>query len=332
MFFEGACAKVVVSGAAGQVGYALLPLIAGGRMLGPNQHLQLNLLDIEPAMKCLEGIRAELMDCAFPLLDRVVITHKPAVAFENVDIAILCGSFPAKPGTLRRDLLQKNAAIFSEHGRLLGELASKDCHVCVVGNPVNTNALVLLNASNGKIKPKNVSALTRLDHNRSLALVAERTNAHVRDVKNCIIWGNHSGTQVPDVNSATVRGVPVREAIKDDAYLDGEFMTTVQQRGYEIIRWRGNSSALSAANAAVDQVHDWVLGTPTGTHVSMAVYSDGNPYGVPPGLVFSFPVTCSGGEWHFVENACITPSVAKHLAATTKELEEERSESLSLAL
>ncbi|KAH9600444.1 Lactate/malate dehydrogenase [Trypanosoma melophagium] len=321
--------RVVVTGAAGQIGYSLLPLIASGRMLGPAHRVQLHLLDIEPAMNALEGVRAELIDCAYPLLDTVIITHEQKVAFEGVNVAIFCGSFPRKPGMERKDLLRTNAKIFAEQGRVLGEVADPNCHACVVGNPANTNALILLQATNGKIKAKNVTALTRLDHNRATALLAERAHAHVEDVKNCIIWGNHSGTQVPDVNAATVKGQPAREVIKDDAFLDGEFITTVQQRGAEIIKLRGLSSALSAAKAISDHVHDWLLGTPEGTHVSMAVYSDDNPYGVPGGLMFSFPVTCQAGQWHIVKGINITPAVAERIKATTAELEDERTQAAS---
>ncbi|ORC86975.1 putative cytosolic malate dehydrogenase [Trypanosoma theileri] len=321
--------RVAVTGAAGQIGYSLLPLIASGRMLGPTQHVQLRLLDIEPAMNALQGVRAELIDCAYPLLDDIVITHEPKVAFEGADVAIFLASVPLKPGQVRRDLLRANAKIFTEQGRVLGEVASPDCHVCVVCNPVNTGALILLQAAGGKIKAKNVTALTRLDHNRARALLAERAKVRVEDVKNCIIWGNHSSTQVPDVNAATVKGVPAREVIKNDAFLDGEFITTVRERGFVVLKLRGLSSGLGTAKAACDHVHDWLLGTPEGTHVSMAVYSDDNPYGVPGGLIFSFPVTCRDGEWHIVKDIKISPAVAERIKATTAELEDERKEAAS---
>ncbi|KEG14782.1 cytosolic malate dehydrogenase [Trypanosoma grayi] len=322
------CKTVAVTGAAGQIGYALLPYIASGRMLGPSQHVQLNLLDIEPAMKALEGVQAELVDCGYTLLDKVVITSDQKVAFKNVDVAILCGSFPRKAGMERKDLLQINAKIFAEQGRVLGEVAAPDCHVCVVGNPANTNALILLQASQGKLKPTNVTALTRLDHNRATALLAARADASVEGVKNCIIWGNHSGTQVPDINSARVKGKPARAALEPGAFRDDEFIATVQQRGAEIIKLRGLSSALSAAKAITDHVHDWMLGTPEGTHVSMAVCSDNNPYGVPAGLIFSFPVTCSAGRWQIVKDIYISPAVADRIKATTAELVDERSQAV----
>lgn len=322
----GQCVKVVVTGAAGQLAYSLLPLISSGRMLGPAQRVQLRLLDIEPAMNTLKGVSAELVDCAYPLLESVVISHTPEVAFEGADVLVFCGSAPLMPGMERKDLLQANAKMFREQGRILGEVAAPDCRVCVVSNPANTIAHILLKAAGGKIKPKNVTALTRLDHNRATALLAERAGVPPDSVKNCIVWGNHSNTQVPDVNSATVKGVPAREFVKDDAFFDGEFMAMVRQRGVDVIKWRGRSSALSAAKAIADHVHDWVLGTPEGTHVSMAVHSDGNPYGVPAGLIFSFPVTCSGGEWHFAEKLCVTPSVAEHMKTSTAELETERAQ------
>lgn len=318
--------KIAVTGAAGQIGYAIVPLIARGNLLGPDQHVELHLLDIEPALKALEGVQAELMDCAFPLLDKVVITADPKVAFAGVDVAIMCGAFPRKAGMERKDLLEMNAKIFSSQGAAIGELASPDCRVLVVGNPANTNALILLKASNGKLNPRHVTAMTRLDHNRSLAVIAERAGVHVSAVRNAIIWGNHSSTQVPDVNSATVNGKPARAAINDDAFVDGPFMKMVQERGGEIIKLRGLSSAMSAAKAAVDHVHDWVLGTPEGTHVSMGVYSNGNPYGIPDDLIFSFPCACKDGEWSIVPNVTISPLVAERIKATTTELQEERSQ------
>ncbi|EPY34839.1 malate dehydrogenase [Angomonas deanei] len=256
--------KVAITGAAGQIGYSIVPLIARGNLLGPDQHVELHLLDIEPAMKTLEGVKAELQDCAFPLLDNVVITSDPKVAFSGVSFAILCGAFPRKDGMERKDLLEMNKKIFSAQGAAMAEVATDDCRVLVVGNPANTNALILLKSSNGKLKPRNVTAMTRLDHNRSLSLLAEKAGVHVKEVRNAIIWGNHSSTQVPDVNSATIDGKPARETLKDDAFLDGPFMKQVQQRGGEIIKLRGLSSAMSAAKAAVDHVHDWVLGTAEG--------------------------------------------------------------------
>jgi len=316
--------KVVVSGAAGQIGYALVPLIARGDLLGPEQHVILHLLDIEPALGALEGVDAELMDCAFPLLDSVVITADPRVAFDGVNIAILCGAFPRKQGMERKELLEKNSSIFSEQGAIMAELADPDCHILVVGNPANTNAYILLRAVRSRIKPENVTAMTRLDHNRSLALLASKAGVPVSEVRNVIIWGNHSSTQVPDVSGALIEGVAVRKVINDPAYFDGPFMQKIQQRGAEVIKLRGLSSAMSAAKAAVDHVHDWMLGTPEGVHVSMGVYTMNNPYGIPDGLIFSLPVICRDGKWILVEGCNITAEVRERINATVAELEEEK--------
>ncbi|CAD2218712.1 malate dehydrogenase [Angomonas deanei] len=224
----------------------------------------------------------------------------------------------------RKDLLEMNKKIFSAQGAAMAEVATDDCRVLVVGNPANTNALILLKSSNGKLKPRNVTAMTRLDHNRSLSLLAEKAGVHVKEVRNAIIWGNHSSTQVPDVNSATIDGKPARETLKDDAFLDGPFMKQVQQRGGEIIKLRGLSSAMSAAKAAVDHVHDWVLGTAEGTHVSMGVYSTGNSYGVPDDLIYSFPCTCKDGEWTIVDGVNVTPAIQNLMELSATELQEEK--------
>eukprot|EP00796_Vickermania_ingenoplastis_P004615 gene4616-3327_t len=304
---------VVVTGAAGQIGYAIVPLIARGDLLGPDTHIELRLLDIEPAQNALVGVEAELMDGAFPLLEKVVITADPKVAFAG-----------ANEGMQRKDLLEMNAKIFNAQGAIIAEVADPDMHILVVGNPANTNALILLLAGKGKIKPQNVTAMTRLDHNRSLALLASKAGVPITKVRNAIIWGNHSSTQVPDVESATIDGQPARQVIKDDAFLDGPFMKKIQERGAEIIKLRGLSSAMSAAKAAVDHVHDWMLGTPEGVHVSMGVYSMGNPYGIPEGLVFSFPCTCQAGTWKIVEGLTITPKVKALINATVQELTEEK--------
>lgn len=318
--------RVAVTGAAGQIGYSLLPLIARGNMLGETQRVELRLLDIEPAQKVLEGVRFELQDCAFPLLSNVVITHEPQVAFEGCDVAILCGAFPRKPGMERKDLLLTNAKIFSEQGRIMAEVASPHCRVLVVGNPANTNALIFATAAKGKIPAEHISALTRLDHNRAIAQVALKTNSPVSEVKNVIIWGNHSGTQVPDVNSALVGGQPARQVADNDLFFDGEFLGIVQQRGAEVMKLRGLSSAASAAKAIVDHVRDWILGTLPGTFVSMGVISDNNSYKVPGGLIYSFPVECAAGNWKIVDGVAITPAVQALMEATTAELLEERSQ------
>lgn len=316
--------KVVVTGAAGQIGYAIVPLIARGDMLGPDTHVELHLLDIEPAFKALAGVEAELQDCAFPLLDKVVITTDPAVAFDGVSVAILCGAFPRRPGMERKDLLTMNAKIFTAQGEAIAAHAAPDCRVLVVGNPANTNGLILLKSARGKLDPRHVTAMTRLDHNRALALVARKAGVHVAQVRNAIIWGNHSTTQVPDVDSAVVNAVPARQAMQDDAFVDGEFMKAVQNRGGEILQLRGLSSAMSAAKAAVDHIHDWILGTPDGVFVSMGVYSNGNPYDVPDDLIFSFPCTCAKGEWTIVPDKLVGELTKERVAVTTAELVEEK--------
>lgn len=318
--------KVVVTGAAGQIGYAIVPLIARGDMLGPNTHVELHLLDIEPALASLSGVEAELADCAFPLLDKVVITADPAEAFEGVSVAILCGAFPRKPGMERKDLLAMNAKIFKAQGEAIAAHAAPDCRVLVVGNPANTNGIILLKSSKGKLDPRHVTALTRLDHNRALALVARKAGVHVSQVRNVIIWGNHSTTQVPDVDSASVNQVPARQAIHDDAFVDGDFTKAVQNRGSEILQLRGLSSAMSAAKAAVDHMHDWLLGTPDGVFVSMGVYSSGNPYDAPDDLIFSFPCTCANGEWSIVPDKLVGDVTKQRVKVTTTELLNEKSD------
>lgn len=319
---------IAITGAAGQIGYSLVPMIARGNMLGPHQKVALRLLDIDAAANSLRGLTMELEDCALPTLAGVVTTADPRVAFEGADICIMCGAFPRKPGMERKDLLLTNAKIFSEQGAIIGEVAAPHCRVLVVGNPANTNALILALATGGKLNVRNISALTRLDHNRALTQIALRAggSAATLKVKNAIIWGNHSGTQVPDVTFATIDGTPVREALKGDAFFDGEFITNVQQRGAEVMKLRGLSSATSAAKAIVDHVNNWILGTPEGEFVSMAVISDGNPYGIPDGLMFSFPVRCSAGEWKIVEGLEIAPRMRELIGKTTEELQEEKAQ------
>lgn len=320
--------RVAVTGAAGQIGYALVPQIARGLMFGPEQKVELALLEVEPAQKALRGVAMELEDCAFTSLTNVVCTSDPRVAFAGADVCVMCGSFPRKEGMERKELLQINAKIFREQGKVIGEVAAKHCRVLVVGNPANTNALLLALAADGTLDPRQVSALTRLDHNRALGMAARKVGA---SVKNVIIWGNHSSTQVPDVNSAVVddAGASVREAAADDAFFDGEFITAVQQRGAEIIKARGLSSAASAAKAIVDHVHDWIVGTPEGTFVSMAVWSNGNPYGVPDNLIYSFPVTCKAGQWAIVPNLSVSDAVRERMGISTAELEQERDQATS---
>ncbi|KAG7666521.1 hypothetical protein Ndes2526B_g02407 [Nannochloris sp. 'desiccata'] len=314
--------RILVTGAAGQIGYAICPLIARGAALGPDQPVILHLLDIEPAATALEGVRMELVDAALPLLSGVVATTDPEVAFKDVDVAILVGGFPRKAGMERKDVMAKNVAIYKAQASALERLASRDVRVVVVANPANTNALILKENA-PSIPAENITALTRLDHNRALGQLSERTGTHITKVKNTIIWGNHSSTQYPDVNHATIDGKPAREVVNDDAYLDGEFVDVVQQRGAAIIKARGLSSALSAGSSACDHIHNWVLGTPEGTWVSMGVFSDGS-YGAPEGVMYSFPVSCKDGKWEIVQGLDIDARSAEKMKITGEELVEEK--------
>uniref|UniRef100_A0A7C9EAE6 Malate dehydrogenase n=1 Tax=Opuntia streptacantha TaxID=393608 RepID=A0A7C9EAE6_OPUST len=318
--------RVLVTGAAGQIGYALVPLIARGLMLGPDQPVILHMLDIEPAAEALNGVKMELIDSALPLLKGTVATTDVVEACKGVNIAVMVGGFPRKEGMERKDVMSKNVSIYKEQASALEQHAAENCKVLVVANPANTNALILKEFA-PSIPEKNLTCLTRLDHNRALGQIAERLGVHVSDVKNVIIWGNHSSTQYPDVNHATVTTSegekPVRELIADDKWLKTEFITTVQQRGAAIIKARKLSSALSAASAACDHIRDWVLGAPKGTWVSMGVYSDGS-YGIQPGLIYSFPVTCQNGEWSIVQGLKIDNFSMEKMKATEEELIEEK--------
>ncbi|KAK1400688.1 malate dehydrogenase [Heracleum sosnowskyi] len=317
---------VLVTGAAGQIGYALVPMIARGEMLGTNQPVILHLLDIEPAAEALNAVKMELIDSAFPLLKGVVATTNVVEACTDVDIAIMVGGFPRKDGMERKDVMSKNVSIYKAQAAALEQHASSNCKVLLVANPANTNALILKEFA-PSIPEDNITCLTRLDHNRALGQISERLNVHVNDVKNVIIWGNHSSTQYPDVNHATVstdKGTKsVRELVNNDQWLNTEFVTTVQQRGAAIIKSRKSSSAFSAASSACDHIRDWVLGTPKGTWVSMGVYSDGS-YGVQPGLIYSFPVTCEKGEWSIVQGLKIDEFSRAKMDATAEELIEEK--------
>ncbi|CAN6477915.1 unnamed protein product [Victoria cruziana] len=295
--------RVLLTGAAGQIGYALVPMIARGAMLGAKQPVILHLLDIPPAAAALDGVRMELIDGAFPLLKGIVATTDVVEACSGVNIAVMLGGFPRKEGMERKVMMSKNVSIYKGQASALEQHAAADCKVVVVANPANTNALILKEFA-PSIPPQNITSLTRLDHNRALAQISERLSVHAGDVKNVVIWGNHSSTQYPDANHATVtanereRSVP--ELLADDEWLRGEFIKVVQERGAEIIKTRKLSSAMSAASAVCDHIHDWVLGTPKGTWVSMGVHSDGS-YGVPSGLIYSFPVTCEMGQWKIVK-------------------------------
>ncbi|KAK4259146.1 hypothetical protein QN277_005509 [Acacia crassicarpa] len=317
---------VLVTGAAGQIGYALAPMIARGVMLGPDQPVILHLLDIEPASESLKGVKMELVDAAFPLLKGVVATTDVVEACKDVNVAVMLGGFPRKEGMERKDVMSKNVSIYKAQASALEQHAAEDCKVLVVANPANTNALILKEYA-PSIPEKNITCLTRLDHNRALGQISERLSVHVGDVKNVIIWGNHSSTQYPDVNHATVTtnsgNKSVRAAVNDDNWLNNEFISIIQQRGAAIIKARKLSSALSAASAACDHVHDWLLGTPKGTWVSMGVYCDGS-YGIQPGLIYSFPVTCENGQWKIVQGLEIDKVSREKMENTAQELIEEK--------
>ncbi|KAK1289433.1 Malate dehydrogenase, cytoplasmic [Acorus calamus] len=318
--------RVLVTGAAGQIGYALVPMIARGVMLGPDQPVILHMLDIPPAAEALNGVKMELVDAAFPLLKGVVATTDVVEACTNVNIAVMVGGFPRKEGMERKDVMSKNVSIYKSQASALEKYAAANCKVLVVANPANTNALILKEFA-PSIPEKNITCLTRLDHNRALGQISERVGVQVSEVKNVIIWGNHSSTQYPDVSHATVISEGAEKAVKslvsDDEWLKGEFIKIVQQRGAAIIKARKLSSALSAASSACDHIRDWVLGTPEGTWVSMGVYSDGS-YNVPAGLIYSFPVTCRNGEWTIVQGLEIDEFSRKKMDATAEELTEEK--------
>jgi malate dehydrogenase len=323
--------RVAVTGAAGQIGYALLFRIASGQMLGDDQPVILQLLEIPQAVGALEGVRMELEDCAFPLLDGVVCTDDPNRAFEGAGHALLVGAMPRKEGMERADLLSANGAIFTVQGRAIAESASPDVKVLVVGNPANTNALIAMNNAAGT-PDRQFTAMTRLDHNRAIAQLAARAGVPVSEVARMTIWGNHSATQYPDVFHAEVGGKPGFEAVGgDQAWLEDDFIPTVQQRGAAVIKARGLSSAASAANAAIGHVRSWALGTPEGDWVSMAVPSDGS-YGVPEGLVSGFPCTCAGGEYQIVPGLELDEFSRARIDASVAELVAERDTVADLGL
>ena len=311
--------RVTITGAAGQIGYALLFRVASGAMLGNDQPIILQLLEITPALDAVKGVVMELDDSAFPLLQDVVYTDDANVAFKDTDYALLVGSRPRGPGMERKDLLEANAAIFSVQGKALNDNASRDVKVLVVGNPANTNALIAQrNAPD--LNARNFTAMTRLDHNRAMAQLAAKAGKHVSEVDGLCIWGNHSATQYPDIHRASVAGEGAMSMIDMDWYT-ADFIPTVQQRGAAIIEARGASSAASAANAAIDHMRDWALGTDS--VVSMGVYSDGS-YGVAEGLIYSFPVTCQGGDWSIVQGVEVNGFSQEKIDATETELAEER--------
>ena len=322
--------KVTVTGAAGQIGYALLFRIASGQLLGPDQPVELSLLEVTPALEAAEGTAMELTDCAFPLLSRIDISDDPNIAFDGANIGLLVGARPRTKGMERGDLLEANGGIFAPQGKAINDHAADDIRVLVVGNPANTNALIAM--SNAPDVPsERFTAMTRLDHNRALAQLANKTAMPVEKLKKMIIWGNHSATQYPDITHATVDGAPASEVVDDQAWVADEFIPRVQQRGAEIIEARGASSAASAANAAIDHVHDWVNGSAEGDFVSMAAPSDGS-YGVTEGVISSFPCTCSGGEWSIVEGLEINDFSRERIDASVAELVEERDAVASMGL
>ncbi len=313
--------RIAVTGAAGQIGYALLFRIAAGEMLGKDQPVILQLLEVTPAMKALEGLVMELDDCAFSTLAGVETSDDANTAFKDADYVYMVGAKPRGPGMERNDLLEANAAIFSGQGKALNDNAKRDVKVIVVGNPANTNALITMkNAPD--INPANITAMMRLDHNRALAQLASKTGVSVDDIRKLCIWGNHSTTQFPDIHHATVGGKPAIEMVDSDWY-ENEYIPTVAKRGAAIIDARGASSAASAANAALEHMRDWVNGSASDNWVSMAVPSDGS-YGIPQGLIFSYPVVCSGGEYSIVQGLEINEFSQGKIDATKKELEEER--------
>ena len=314
--------RVAVTGAAGQIGYSLLFRIASGSMLGPDTPVALQLLEITPALKALDGVRMELDDCAFPLLTEVVCTDDANVAFGDVDVALLVGAMPRKAGMERSDLLSANGGIFKPQGKALSDSAKKDVKILVVGNPANTNALIAQqNAPD--LEPGRFTAMTRLDHNRAVTQLAQRVGATVNDVTNMTIWGNHSVTQYPDLYHAKVNGKNAYDLVGDHAWYADTYIPTVAKRGAAIIEARGASSAASAANAAVDHIRSWALGTAAGDWVSMAVPSDGS-YGVPEGLISSFPCTCKDGRYSIVQGLDINDFSRGKIDATAGELAEER--------
>ncbi len=310
---------VTITGAAGQLGYALVFRVASGAMLGPDQPMILKLLEIPPAMNALNGVIMEIDDCAFPLVKGIVPADDPNTAFEGADYALLVGSRPRGPGMERSELMEANAAIFSVQGRALNEHASRDVKVLVVGNPANTNCLIAQrNAPD--LDPRNFTSMMRLDHNRALAQLAAKTGAAVSDIEGLAVWGNHSPTMYPDLHHTRVAGKPALDLV-DKAWLDNEFIPTVQKRGAAIIDARGASSAASAANAAIDHVRDWM--SETDGIVSMGVLSDGS-YGIAAGLFFSFPIRCADGDWEIVQGLSVNDYSRAKLAITEGELKEER--------
>ncbi len=314
--------NVTVTGAAGQIGYALLFRIASGQLLGADVPVALRLLEIPQGLKAAEGTAMELDDCAFPLLSSIEITDNATQAFDGANVGLLVGARPRTAGMERGDLLEANGGIFKPQGEAINAGAADDIRILVVGNPANTNALIA-SAHAPDVPKERFTAMTRLDHNRALAQLAAKAGVSVSDIKDLTIWGNHSATQYPDIFHATINGKPAAEVINDQAWLENDFIPTVAKRGAAIIEARGSSSAASAANAAIDHIYDWVNGTPKGDWISAAIASDGS-YGVPEGLISSFPVTSDGGEWKIVQGLEINDFSRGRIDASVAELVEER--------
>ena len=313
--------RVAITGAAGNIGYALAFRIAAGDMLGPDQPVILQLLEITPALQALQGVVMELNDCAFPLLAGIEATDDANVAFKDVNYVLLVGARPRGPGMERKDLLSANGAIFGPQGKALNDHAARDVKVLVVGNPANTNALIAINNA-PDLNPRQFTAMTRLDHNRALSQLAEKTGAHVNDIQKMIIWGNHSATQYPDITHCTVKGQAASGLIEQDWYRN-DFIPRVQQRGAEVIKARGASSAASAASAAIDHMRSWALGTPDGDWVSMGIPADGS-YDIAEGIIYSYPCVCKNGDYSIVQGLSIDEFSRGKMQATEQELREER--------
>jgi malate dehydrogenase len=313
--------NVAITGAAGQIGYALAFRVASGQLLGPDQPINLHLLEITPTLGALQGVVMELNDCAFPTLNKIVATDDAKVAFKDCHFGLLVGARPRGPGMERKDLLLANAQIFSAQGKALDAVADRNVRILVVGNPANTNALIAQRNAPG-LNAKNFTAMVRLDHNRALAQLAEKTGSHTTKIRKVTIWGNHSATQYPDLHNALVDGKAALSLV-DQKWYQETFIPVVQQRGAAIIKARGASSAASAASAAIDHVHTWVKGTPDGDWISMAVPSDGS-YGIPAGVIYGYPVTCKNGEHQIVQGLAINDFSRQRMDATHKELLEER--------
>jgi len=313
--------NVTITGAAGQIGYALAFRVASGGMLGPDQPVNLHLLEITPALPGLQGVVMELNDCAFPTLNKVIATDDPKVAFRDCHAALLVGARPRGPGMERKDLLLANAQIFSAQGKALNEVASREVRVLVVGNPANTNALIA-RSNAPDLNPRHFTAMTRLDHNRGLSQLADKTGTHTTDITHLTIWGNHSATQYPDLSHCLVKGKPAKSLV-DQKWIEEYFIPTVQQRGAAVIKARGSSSAASAASAALDHMRTWFLGTNEGDWVSMGIPSDGS-YGISEGIIYSYPVTCRNGDYQIVQGLAIDEFSRGKMKATETELLEER--------